>query len=158
MFACLLLILVVAAVTAEVSTEVSRLPADCQRRLDGYLTDTFGPGMPAVLSIDRAQKPSSLTPELTDVAFDNSRLTHLWFPPEEVWCVLLRPESMTAQNLDEEAPDFAVFMALHIDLYNAGWVVHRISRKLAPSAVPEILATIGCSLGTSTGRPGHVPP
>jgi hypothetical protein len=68
------------------------------------------------------------------------------YPPEELWCVLLRLESVYPYG----SPRLQmVFVARHQDLYNAAWVVHA---AIQPADSPELLHTIavvGCQIDVS---------
>ena len=69
---------------------------------------------------------------------DNSRRA-IPYPVDNLWCVYLD----SGQTLE------VVYLALHEDMYNAGWLVHE---GPAPTADPEtvaILTEIGCPLEAS---------
>ncbi|MCU0522285.1 MAG: hypothetical protein MUF84_16520 [Anaerolineae bacterium] len=59
------------------------------------------------------------------------------YPPDEVWCLLLTQEPPGA-TLE------LVYVALHMDLYNAEWAVHEVGTAPFDDAVFSGLKTIGC--------------
>jgi hypothetical protein len=68
------------------------------------------------------------------------------FPPEQVWCALLERANGTF-GLDADRPYAVVFVSLHMDMYNADWVVHEGMGEPAGPQVRATLSTIGCDLG-----------
>jgi hypothetical protein len=141
------------AVVAQTHDGAGGLPFDSQARLDEYLADQFWPGTMAVRSVARAHKPWRFTEEMTSRAFGDS--VHfqtiqysdargaLRFPPDEVWCVLLERKGITV----EEAPPYVVvFVALHMDMYVADWIVHEAVGSPSSPEFGKILPTIGCDL------------
>jgi hypothetical protein len=129
------------------------LPFDVQARLDEYRADQFWPGTMAVQSVARAHKPWRFTEEMTSGAFGDSvhfqtiqysgNLGALRFPPDEVWCVLLEREGIT---VEEAPPSVVVFLALHMDMYVADWIVHEAVGSPSSPELGRILSTIGCDL------------
>lgn len=73
------------------------------------------------------------------------------FPPQEVYCVLLR-HGTGAGGLSTEVGYAVVFVALHQDLYNAAWVVHEGPPDPFAPALAASLSRIGCD--PSLDRPG----
>jgi hypothetical protein len=73
------------------------------------------------------------------------------FPPQEVYCVLLR-RGTGAGGLSTGVSYAVVFVALHQDLYNAAWVVHEGPPDPFAPALAAGLSRIGCDLSLS--RPG----
>lgn len=57
-------------------------------------------------------------------------------PPQEVWCVLLEGRPNSELRVRD-----VVFVALHEDLYNAGWLVHESGQDARDSLLTEI----GCA-------------
>jgi hypothetical protein len=60
-------------------------------------------------------------------------------PPQEVWCVLL--EDRPNGELREQD---VLFVGLHEDLYNAGWLVHE-SGQGDLDALERLLDAVGCA-------------
>jgi hypothetical protein len=58
-------------------------------------------------------------------------------PPQALWCVLL-------ETAPDGAPD-VVFVALHQDLYNAGWLVHERRIHSGALILSELIDLVGCS-------------
>jgi hypothetical protein len=141
------------AVVAQTHDGDGGLPFDSQARLDEYLADRFWPGTMAVQSVARAHKPWRFTEEMTSGAFGDSvhfqttqysdTLGALRFPPDEVWCILLERKGIT---VEEAPPSVVVFLALHMDMYNAEWIVHETGGKPSSPELRTILSTINCDL------------
>jgi hypothetical protein len=141
------------AVVAQTHDGDGALPFDSQARLNEYLADQFWPGTMAVQSVVRAHKPWRFTEEMTSGAFGDSvhfqttqysdTLGALRFPPDEVWCVLLERKGIT---VEEAPPSIVVFVALHMDMYNADWIVHEAVGSRSSPGSRSILSTIGCDL------------
>jgi hypothetical protein len=141
------------AVVAQTHDGDGGLPFDCQARLDEYLADQFWPGTMAVQSVARAHKPWRFTDQMTSRAFGDSvhfqtiqysdTLSALRFPPDEVWCVLLKRKGIT---VEEAPPSMVLFAALHMDMYNADWIVHEAADKPSSPEFSRVLSTIGCDL------------
>jgi hypothetical protein len=68
------------------------------------------------------------------------------YPPEELWCVLLKLESVHPFG----SPKLQlVFVARHQDLYNAAWVVHAASQPADSPELLHTLAVVGCQIDVS---------
>ena len=80
--------------------------------------------------------PMSITSTvgLTPVALQNGYGKPLTYPPEDAWCVQLKPGPASGA-LGVPAPEL-VLLALHEDLYVSTWVVHELPA--------ETMATVGC--------------
>jgi hypothetical protein len=141
------------AVVAQTHDGDGGLPFDSRSRLDEYLADQFWPGAMAVQSVARAHKPWRFTEEMTSGAFGDTvhfqttnysdTLGALRFPPDEVWCVLLESKGIT---VEEAPPSSVVFLALHMDMYNAEWIVHEAAGRPSSPELGSILSTIDCDL------------
>ncbi len=64
------------------------------------------------------------------------------FPPQEVWCVLVK-ERGAPEGTD---PYQLLFVALHQDLYNADWVVHEGVAELLSQEAAAAMTALGCEL------------
>lgn len=68
------------------------------------------------------------------------------YPPEELWCVLLKLEPI-------HAPAFShyqlVFVARHQDLYNADWVIHAAIQPPSSPEIEQTLDRLGCDIDVS---------
>jgi len=147
----LLLLALGIVVIAQTEDGGGGLPFDVQARLDEYLADQFWPGTMAVQAVARAHKPWRFTEEMTSGAFGDTvhfettqssgTLGALRFPPDEVWCILLEREGIT---VEEAPPSLVVFVALHMDMYVAEWIVHEAVSKPSSPEFRRILSTVGC--------------
>jgi hypothetical protein len=61
------------------------------------------------------------------------------FPPVDVWCVLL------VRGEDSDATT-GIFVALHQDLHNADWVIHRGWKDLSVREFDRMASAVGCRL------------
>ena len=61
------------------------------------------------------------------------------YPVQELWCVLL-------QTREEPVYTTVVYMGLHKDLYNAGWIVHEEYPDLPVADALRKAKTFGCQL------------
>jgi len=64
------------------------------------------------------------------------------FPPQEVWCVLVK-EQGAPEGTD---PYHLLFVALHQDLYGADWIVHEGVSKLLSREAATTMTALGCEL------------
>jgi hypothetical protein len=76
-----------------------------------------------------------VTTSLPVTPANTSGMRPLPFPPEELWCVRLRPAAPAGPQV--------VGVARHQDLFNAAWTVH----ELPAETQAEILAQVECRLG-----------
>jgi hypothetical protein len=153
----LLLLLAVVAAAAAATAQFPRKsgpPAVARALLDVYVAQTFPGSEVSLHAIERAPRPENLRQALAGPSFGDSvhfqtdrgpssanagDRAPLPFPPREAWCVLL-----TEPATRGEAPTRTiVLLALHVDLYNADWVVHQ-----APpgSHGSEMLSKVGCRI------------
>lgn len=74
---------------------------------------------------------------LTDytTAWDTAGLAPITFPPQAVWCALLK----------NPAHQQLVFVALNTSQTSSAWIVHELPDAWGSSALNTTLATIGCS-------------
>jgi len=68
----------------------------------------------------------------------------LQFPPEDLWCVLLKYRSSSHERNVNGGAYSVVFVALHTDLYTARWLVHESPDEYPTISLERTLATIGC--------------
>ncbi|HSJ55983.1 MAG TPA: hypothetical protein VLC95_02315 [Anaerolineae bacterium] len=149
----LLLLAAAAAGTAIVSDREGRLPAPAQVRLEQYVAYAWPGGQVEVDRVDRAAHPTRFTEGLSGVPFGKSAyfrtepgtadgeegaLAPLFFPPDELWCVLLKGMGPPAGQV--------VLVALHSDLYNADWIVHQGPADASSVEAQHLLSTLGCRL------------
>jgi len=69
--------------------------------------------------------------------------TVLPFPPEQVWCVLVQRRHCPGGSLEGHV----IFVALHLDLYYAEWIVHEGESEPFSQEFLSILSQVGCDLG-----------
>ncbi len=110
---------------------------------------TFGSGAYFTVSANDAPvvtlsgywtSPMSITSTvgLTPVALSRGYGKPLTYPPEEAWCVQLRPGAASGPS-GVPAPEL-VLLALHDDLYVSAWVVHELPAATAAKTVE----VVGC--------------
>jgi hypothetical protein len=150
----LLLGVLAVAVIAETPIEPG-LPAGCQASLDEYLAAYASPGITRLLRVEQARTPWRFDRNMSSTVFGDSLHYQtdtsssgmpLPFPPEQVWCALLERANGTF-GLDADMPYAVVFVGLHMDLYNADWVVHEGAGDPSSPQLRETLSAIGCDLG-----------
>ncbi|MDY0019537.1 MAG: hypothetical protein RBT47_06015 [Anaerolineae bacterium] len=66
------------------------------------------------------------------------------FPPQEVWCVLVK-ERGAPEGTD---PYQLLFVAQHQDLHSAAWVVHEGTAELLSQEAAAAMTALGCELNT----------
>lgn len=136
-------------------------PAAWQVELNAYLarSNTSSTGEMAVRSVARANKPWNFGPDMGYAVVGGGAWSgiDLPYPPEEVWCVLLKRGGVSTAGSGEEIPYQAVFVSFHSDrLWRQGWVVHKgLGNPFAP-AFSECLSTIGCDVGLEEMGPGEI--
>jgi len=156
----LLLVVVGSVVVAEIPGGARDLPAGARTRLDAYLADAFWPGTAKVQAVARARQPWRFEPGMSGRIYGDSvnfqteessgSLAPLPYPPDQLWCVLLRTEGGGPAGGDRYT---VAFVALHIGLYNADWVVHGARENLTHPGTLESLSAIGCDLGLDRAGP-----
>ncbi len=143
------------------------LPGDARAELNRYLEYRYGISgiRPAVREIALAYRPGRFTagmsgasygdspyyrtsnhyrgptaeeqPGATSIHFISESGRPLPYPPVRLWCVLLDPGDLAARRL--------VFVALHQDLYNAGWIVYEGPAGAPNAELNAVLDTLGCT-------------
>jgi hypothetical protein len=159
----LLLVAVGSVVVAEIPEGAGDLPAGARTRLDAYLADAFWPGTAKVQAVARARRPWRFEPSMSGQAFgdsvyfqteeDSSALAPLPYPPDRLWCVLLSAEGAASGKPGGGDRYGVAFVALHIDLYNADWIVHQGRGNVTDPEFLEGLSAIGCDLGLDRAGP-----
>jgi hypothetical protein len=121
-------------------------------RLDQYLAIQNASGEPAyhLVSAVQASQPAEFTASMSSESYSQSaifstsmgvgeqftsQMLPLPYPPDTVWCVLLKGNSQQQ----------VVYIALHNSLYNADWVVHIPPQPFESPALKSNLIRIGCS-------------
>jgi hypothetical protein len=137
-------------------------PPAWQMELDKYTAyqERSAPVRITQQTVDRARKPWKFmrdsgflvygdTPYyVTDNTYNLGRVggfnrMPLPYPPEELWCVLLRLEPIYAPV----SPRLQmVFVARHQDLYNAGWVIHAAIQPADSAELAQTIARVGCDI------------
>jgi hypothetical protein len=109
-----------------------------------------GEGTMTVSAVGRATHPEEFARELSGATFGDSRFYStdytsggpphearpLPYPPDDIMCVLLQQGSTRE----------VVFVAHHVDLYNADWIVHEAQGAPFAAPVRNQLAGLGCAL------------
>lgn len=120
-------------------------------RLDQYLAFQHSSGEPAyhLVSAVQASQPAQFTASMSSESYSESaifgtsmgvgeqfisQMLPLPYPPETVWCALLKGDSQQQ----------VVYIALHNSLYNADWVVHIPPQAFESPAIQTNLTRIGC--------------
>jgi hypothetical protein len=150
-----------AVVLAQIPTETGP-PPTAQIRLDQYLHDSEFGGEAEVLALERARRPWQFSRDLGYTSYgysvyyqtdaggpddDPGNRLPLPYPPQELWCVLLARDGYASGEVRVEQPNAVVFVGLHMDLYNADWLVHGEARDLDSGRLREHLDRLGCELG-----------
>jgi hypothetical protein len=165
-----LLLLVALLVAIGVAESQPGLQRQAKAELDRYIEHQHGRSgfRPVVRQISQASLPQHFTAALSGASYADSpyyRTTNhyrepadpslpgpgasrlhffsefgrpLPFPPERLWCVLLDPGDLGARR--------TVFVALHQDLYNAGWIVHEGPAGASDTDLGAALARLGCDV------------
>jgi hypothetical protein len=151
----LLLSLCAVVVAAEIPQEET-LPADVQALLEGYVTAAYPFSEVQVAATGRARRPWNFESEMSRVAYVDSFHVHadagptptlrtslslLPYPPQQVWCARLNLEPA------QPVPAF-VYVALHLDLYNADLVVHKAAGDSQAELLRQ-LRVLDCNLDLS---------
>ena len=153
-----LIVLVGAVIAIE-----ARRPADWRVELDEYLQvrNARWPGGATTASSARASKPWNFSRDMSHAVINDRawRGIDLPFPPEEVWCVLLKRDRFLTYEPGGETAYQVVFVSYHTDrLWNQGWVIHEgAENPLAPAFI-DALSTIGCDLGLEKMRLSDIQP
>jgi hypothetical protein len=156
--ALMLPLLLGAAVVAGVALTEARRPRDWQAALDAYLQEQGGPGRLQVQATAWARQPGRFERDMSRAVFggDGRGEADLPFPPEAVWCVLLKRDPSGRQD---ELPYQVLFVAHHVDPpWYDEWLVHVGSgNPFAPDFAAGLRA-IGCELGLEEREPGDIQP
>jgi hypothetical protein len=143
-------------VVAQMPEDAERLPALAQARLGEYLVGESWSGAAEVEGVARAHKPWFFVGQLDSgagvrfqTAGGSPMLGSLRFPPDQLWCVLLKRVKPVAGH----KPYAVVFVGLHFDMYNADWVVHRVTDELYNPEFLETLSKLDCDLGLADVGP-----
>ena len=135
------------------------LPAFCHAKLDDYVhyRCSSWPAKVTVRSVARASKPRNFSPAMSFATFGDS--VHfqtdlgytgprpLPFPPKDVWCVLLQCDQDPLEVPSDENVPVGLFVALHLDMYTADWVVHEITGGACAQEFMRQASLLGCDLG-----------
>jgi hypothetical protein len=159
--ALMLLVVLVVAVAAEIP-DGADLPPGADQRLAEYIGASFPPGTVTMQAAEQAARPWNFGEEMSHTSFGSSmhfqtdtgpthtqrlNLSTLYYPPVEVWCLLLEREE------GAETSYAVVFLAQHVDLHNGDWVIHEIGDDLSSPQFRETLSALGCDLGLLKAGP-----
>jgi hypothetical protein len=146
-------------VVAQMPEDGKQLPDMAQVRLGQFLTGESWSGKAYVIETARARRPWLFAEEWGKGDAGNGTrlltsqespvLSALHFPPDCLWCVLLK----RVAPLAGEEPYEVVFIGLHSTMYNADWVVHRATDYLGSPPPLEVLSTLDCDLGLASVGP-----
>jgi hypothetical protein len=155
----LFLVVLGAVVFAEIPAKTG-MPAVAQVRLDQYIAYTYPTNDVNVETVVRAKRPGRFSREMSGGAFDDSVVYQtdmgpgenlhggprpLPYPPEDVWCVRLEHDGTYGPRV---APAYdVVFVALHMDIHNADWLVHKGASSVAGQGKQDILSALECDSG-----------
>jgi hypothetical protein len=156
--ALMLPLLLGTAVVAGVALIEARRPRDWQVALDTYLQEQGVAGRLQVQATAWATRPWRLDWDMSQALFGDTGegQSDLPFPPEVVWCVLLKRDQGRSRD---EVSYQVLFVAHHVDPpWYDEWLVH--AGKGNPFA-PDFgagLRAIGCDLGLEEKGPGDIWP
>jgi hypothetical protein len=74
----------------------------------------------------------------------------LAYPPQDLWCVLLKYQRKPALAPYREMGYSVVYAALHKDLYTAEWVIHTSADMYPSQRLAQTFQAIGCKLEPTT--------
>jgi hypothetical protein len=157
----MLLVVLVVAVAAEIP-DGADLPPGAGQRLADYIGASFPPGTVTMQTAERATRPWNFGEEMSSTSFGSSvhfqtdtgptqtqrlNLSALYYPPVEIWCLLLEREE------GAEISYAVVFLAQHVDLHNGDWLIHEAGDDLSSPQFRETLSAVGCDLGLIKAGP-----
>ncbi len=150
--AFVLLVLITAAGIFLLATR--GLPDDARAELSRYLAYRYASvPLPTISEVSAATRSWQFPRERSGASYSDTihyrttaflNVSTQWrsdralpYPPNEVWCV----------RLDGAAPGAeVVFVALHADMYNAGWVVHELPAAWSVAERRAVLADLDCKI------------
>jgi hypothetical protein len=156
--ALMLPLLLGAAVLAGVALTEARRPQDWQLALDDYLQAQQAPERLHVQATAWARQPGHFDRDMSRAVFGAGRRgeADLPFPPEAVWCVLLKRDPSSRQD---EVPYQVLFVAHHVDPpWYDEWLVHEGKGNPFAPGFAAGLRAIGCDLGLEEKGPGDIQP
>jgi hypothetical protein len=152
--ALLFLLALALAVTARTPGQ-GGLPPAARARVEQYLASRSQVGTAVAALVAPATKPWNLTGDPGTLVFGDSvnyqtDLGSAWdgllpvpFPPKELWCVLLQQGGAEPGQQSYRV----VLVGLHMDMYNADWLIHVLPGSASDPGVWGRLSQIGCNLG-----------
>jgi hypothetical protein len=160
-FALLLFALSGILVVVQMPEDIEQLPELAQVRLGEFLAGESWSGSATVDRIARAHRPwlfleswgfggSDGNPHFR-TAGGSHVLSAVRFPPDQLWCVLLK----RAEPVAGERSYDAVFVGLHVTMYNADWVIHKATDGLASPEFHATLSKLDCDLGLTEVGPRY---
>jgi hypothetical protein len=162
--ALILLVVLGAVVFAKIPAKTG-MPAVAQFRLDQYIAYAYPDDNVNVGAAVRATMPGKFVREMSGGAFGDSVFYQtdmgpegnlhggarpLPYPPEDLWCVLLERDGTYGPRVAGSYD--VVFVALHMDIHNADWLVHRGAETLPGQRETGILSALGCDVGWNPGE------
>jgi hypothetical protein len=155
LFAIPVLVLIVVVITVIIGQAIHH-PAGWRTELEKYVR--YKSSFIAVQVVTQASKPWYFKRNMSHTTFGEGAFAdynyegrrqgyrRIPFPPEEVWCVLLRETRSLANDARVETSHAVIFVGYHLDLYHAGWVVHEGETEPFSSKFIEDISRIGCNL------------
>jgi hypothetical protein len=101
---------------------------------------------PYRLENSRAIESTSPRSLVSDTLLYEIAAIPLSYPPQDLWCVLLKYQRKASLTHDREAGYRVVYAALHKDLYTAEWVIHISADDFPSQRLAQTFQAIGCKL------------
>ncbi|MGE5224612.1 MAG: hypothetical protein ACM3PY_19425 [Omnitrophica WOR_2 bacterium] len=113
-----------------------RQPPGYRSALDQYITEQEQSSQTVirVQAVTRASKPWEFIRDDNDPPSSPS----LSYPPDEVWCILLKVDQNRTARYE------LVFAALHTSIYTVDWVIHPAAQPVSSPQVQQRVSGIGC--------------
>jgi hypothetical protein len=164
-------VLVVIVIGAVFAVYESRRTPEWRVELNRYtaVQDATEARTTTVLAATKARQPWNLTRDARTVVYGDSAhyitdagyggqsagsgTIPLPYPPEEVWCALLKQERTSTGTSEVRVAYDVVLVALHQDLYNADWVVHAGIGDPSGQRAAELLPLVGCAVPSKDSTP-----
>jgi hypothetical protein len=158
--AALFLLVLVVAVSAQIPSR-SSLPREARERLDQFTHSVYLAEPMRLSKVVKATRPWAFTESTSvavfgeDVDFGSDlvptqtyslNLAHLYYPPKELWCAVLGTGEPAIAVTMAPATHAVVFVGLHMDVYNADWVVYPSPTNISASELKSWLAKLGCEM------------
>lgn len=143
----------------------TRQPPAWQAKLDQYIVykEHDRAASISVQAMDHASRPWMFAQEPGDLVFDHLEYVQttgtpflsggsvykpLAYPPQDIWCILLKVDQ---RSLPQGAAYEVAFAARFSDLYNAVWVIITSNEPVSSTPLRQRLSSIGCDAARLKG-------